>query len=242
MGDRDARMMEKGLFIAFEGIDGSGKSTQIKKLVEFLFDHNKHHHIILTREPYLDQEIRSILREDQDPHSQAEKLADLFITDRKIHVEQLILPNLQKGHLVISDRYKLSTITYQSAQGLSMSSLIDRHLGLPVPDVTFFIDIPVEIAIKRMERDVDRKEHKFEASADFLHTLRDNHHRARVRLHGENIVTIDGDRDPEVIFNDIKEHIVSLLQKADVVEVPAVQPVIDQLPPQETQLSLNRDV
>lgn len=106
---------KRGMFIAFEGIDGSGKSTQIKKFVLYLFDRDKHNHIVLTRNPYKDMNIRAILRADDDAMSQAEKLADLFIEDRRIFVEELVKPALEKGHTVITDRFKLATISYQAA-------------------------------------------------------------------------------------------------------------------------------
>ena len=203
------RMGEKGIFIVFEGIDGCGKSTQIRKLVKHIFKRDKYNHVVLTREPYRDAEIRKVITSDDDPMTEAEKLADLFISDRKKHVEELIKPILGMGLFVISDRYKLSTITYQSAQGLNMDGLIARHSNLPIPDMTFIVDISPEEARKRMDKEevsIRGKEHRFEANLDFSKKLRENHHKAKEILgkSGEKIFVINGERDTEAVFEDIK--------------------------------------
>ena len=202
-------MGKKGLFIAFEGIDGCGKSTQIRKLVQHLFEKSKYNHIVLTRNPYKNINIRQILTEDSDPYTQAELLAQLYITDREHQVEETVKPNLEKGHLVLTDRYKFSTIAYQGAQGLDMGELISRQAHLPVPDATFIIDVPATIARERMHKEdvsVRGKEHKFEANIDFAVQLRDNYLKAAGMLQAqkEHIFVIDGNRHPDEIFGEIK--------------------------------------
>src|SRR3989338_2485061 len=99
-----------GIFVVFDGIDGCGKTTQLKKFVDYIFQRNKYNNIIVTREPYKETDARKILYEGRDSSSQSEKLADLFINDRKRHAEDLIMPSLNKGWYVVCDRYKLSTI------------------------------------------------------------------------------------------------------------------------------------
>lgn len=198
---------KKGLFIAFEGIDGCGKSTQIRNLVEHIFNKSKYHHVVLTRNPYKNVNIREILHQDSDPHSQAEKLADLFISDRKQMAEDIVLPNLQKGCFVVTDRYKLSTISYQAAQGLDMQALIDKQDALPKPDLTFVIDVSAEEAMNRMKKEdinVRGKEHKFEAHLEFIKQLRENYHKIPGLLKNEKIFIINGERKPEEIAEEIK--------------------------------------
>jgi len=200
--------MEKGIFITFEGIDGCGKSTQIRELVKHIFEKNKHNHIILTRNPYKDANIRKILTQDSDPHSQAEKLAEMFINDRINHTNELIIPNLKAGRFVISDRYKLSTIAYQSAQGLDIKSLIERQSFLPIPDMCFIIDTSPEESSKRMKKEdvsIRGKEHKFESHLDFVKKLRENYHKSKELLPNEKIFIINGERSPEDISNEIKQ-------------------------------------
>lgn len=195
----------RGVFVAFEGIDGCGKTTQLKKFFEYLFSKNKHNHIVITREPFRETNIRKILYEENDPHSQAEKLAELFLADRKLHTKELISPSLEKGNHVITDRYKLSTISYQHAQGMEIEKLISMHDGLPVPDLTFVIDVPATEATKRMQKEEGRKAHKFEANLEFLEKVRMNFHKAKENLKDEKIFIIDGTKNPEEIFSEIKK-------------------------------------
>jgi len=199
---------KKGIFIAFEGVDGCGKSTQIRKFVDYLFLKDKHNHIILTRNPYKDVNIRKILREDNDPTSKSEQLAKLFIGDRKSMAEEVVIPNISQGHYVVSDRYKLSTATYQAAQGLSMKELLTMQKELPVPDITFVVDLPAVECSRRMKKDEIRdagKEHKFETNMDFLESVRQNYYKAKEMLPEEKIFIIDGSRDIETIAKEIRE-------------------------------------
>lgn len=193
-----------GLFIAFEGIDGSGKTTQLKKLVEYLFAKSKYAHVVVTREPYKETSIRKILHE-QDVIKQAERLAGLFIEDRKKHASELISPLTEKGFHVITDRYKLSTLAYQSAQGLPIDSLISLHNGLPVPQITFIIDLPASEADKRMNSEANRKKHKLEENTEFMEKVREQFKAAKSALAHEKIFVIDGNRDSELIWGEVKE-------------------------------------
>lgn len=197
--------MNRGMFIAFEGIDGCGKTTQIKKFVQYLFDRDKHNHIVFTRNPYLDTNIRGILREDDNALSQAERLAELFIADRKKHSEEVVLPALAKGQFVVSDRFKLSTITYQAAQGIDIQKLINRHFGVPVPSITFVVDVCAGEAARRMALEGKRNEHKFEKDLVFLESVRQNYFKAKELLPMEKIFIVNGERSVEAVFNEVRE-------------------------------------
>lgn len=194
--------MSKGKFIVFEGIDGCGKSTQARILADRFG-------VLLTQEPYDSQisaQVRKILREESDSYSRAEELTELFIKDRRIHVEEYILPRIERGENVVSDRYDLSTIAYQATQGLDINYLIGRHRGLLVPDITFFVDTPVEVCMKR----TDRQEKKFEDDAQFQNKLRMNYLLAFAKLtknNGRNINCVDGNRAIEDVARDIQSEI-----------------------------------
>lgn len=196
--------MKRGQFIVFEGIDGCGKTSQLKFFSEFLFSHDKHNHVLTTREPYKTLEIRKLVKDDPDPLSGAEKMTQIFLDDRKQHVEELITPALDKGWHVVSDRYKLSTIAYQSAQGLPMEHLIQIQSDLPVPDMTFIIDLPANIAAQRMALEKEREAvHKFESNLDFLERVRLQFKRLKDILADEKIFVIDGSRSKEEIHAEI---------------------------------------
>ena len=209
-------MEKRGTFITFEGIDGCGKSTQIKKFAEYLFNLNKHNHVILTRNPYKETKIRDILKKDSDPLSQAELLAELFIEDRKKHVAEIIIPNIQTGNFVVSDRYKLSTLAYQTAQGLNIHDLIKRHEGMPIPDITFIIDVSAEEAIRRMKLESERAEQKFESNIEFIKKLRENYLKLKDILKDEKIFIINGELDKESIFKSIKDNFEREIMKKNV--------------------------
>lgn len=202
---------KRGLFIVFEGIDGSGKSAQAFGLVKLISQMDKHNHILLTREPYRTREIRKILMLDENPEEKSEKLAELFVNDRKEHILELIIPNLEKGVFVVSDRYKYSTICYQAAQGLDISKLIEMHLGFLIPDIIFIIDVPVEIAMERMKKDNIRKsEQKFEKNVQFMEKVRQNYLSMKNLLQEEKIIFIDGSKSIEEVFEEVKSKFLAL--------------------------------
>ncbi len=203
-------MDKRGKFIVFEGIDGCGKSTQIFKFVEYLSKLSKYNHILLTRNPYKAREIRELLKTNDSPESQSEKLAELFVNDRKEQTQEIILPHLEKGHYVISDRYKLSTIAYQSAQGLEPSKLIEMHNGLPIPDITFIVDVPAKIGQERMDKD-NRTKHRLEASTEFQEKVRQKYMETLKHLPNEKIVIIDGTKSVEEIHKQITEEFEKLI-------------------------------
>ncbi len=193
------------MFIVFEGIDGCGKSTQIWKFSKYLSELNKYNHIIVTRESYKNLEIRKILKSDEKPEKQKEKLTQLFVNDRKNHIDKLIKPNLEKGIFVLSDRYKYSTIAYQSAQGQDIDELINLHKNMLIPDLVFIFDVSMENSIKRMKKDF-REEHKFEKNKEFLSKVKENYLKMPEIFPDENIVIINSNKTVEEIFEKIKEH------------------------------------
>jgi dTMP kinase len=192
--------MKKGLFVAFEGIDGCGKSTQARLLADYIFESNKYNHVVRTREPYKNADIRKILQSESDPYSQATKLAEMFIADRRNHVQDLIGPNLKKGTFVISDRYSFSTLAYQQTQGVDVKKLLQMHKGLPIADIIFIVDVPVEVAMNRMKKDTKRTtEQKFEKNKEFIAKLRKNYlSLAGLPLH--KVVIVDGTKSINEIF------------------------------------------
>jgi len=196
------------MFIVFEGIDGCGKGTQMLKLANFLFSLNKYNHILITREPYKLREIREILQKDEPAEEKSQELTELFVKDRKEHVDELINPALNKGIIVISDRYKYSTIAYQAAQGQDIKKLVEMHKGMPVPDFIFIVDTSVEEAFRRMNKDkkenIRKSEQKFERSREFQEKVRQNYLKMPELLPDEKIIILDGNKTIEEIFEDVK--------------------------------------
>ena len=146
-------MKNKSYFISFEGIDGSGKSTQIQKLAEFLeardFD------IVITREPggsIGGEEIRNLLLQGSVDRWSAETEILLFTAARRDHLERIIFPALEEGKIVICDRFTDSTRMYQGMRGANLRNLVDTLNEKVIkfdPDLTIVIDIDPEISLKR---------------------------------------------------------------------------------------------
>lgn len=194
--------MKRGLFIAFEGIDGCGKSTQMRKLVEYIFEKNKYNHVVATREPWKDTDIRKILQSDNDTYSQGRELAEMFINDRKEHMLRLIIPNICQGIHVVSDRYSFSTLAYQQTQGMDVIELLNMHKGVLIPDIIFVVDVPAEIAVDRMNNDKNTRasKHKFEKNTEFLEKLRQNYLKLAESLENHRVVVLDGTQSIDHIF------------------------------------------
>lgn len=143
----------RGRFITFEGIDGSGKSTQLRMLVEKL--RVRGIDLIATREPGgtpLGRRLREVFLETEETVAPIAELL-LFASDRAQHVELLIKPALSEGKVVISDRYADATFAYQgSGRGFpetTVDQVIELATGGLRPDLTLFFDLPVETALTR---------------------------------------------------------------------------------------------
>jgi dTMP kinase len=152
----------KGTFITFEGIDGSGKSTQLRLLANFL--RLQGYEVALTREPGgtpLGLHLRTVLLHSQE---QVDPLTELlvFAADRAQHVRRFLRPALESGHIVISDRYADATIAYQGGgRGFSpqlISEIVELATEGLKPDLTLLFDLPVADSITRTQRRTDDKQ------------------------------------------------------------------------------------
>ncbi|MDI6699542.1 MAG: dTMP kinase [Candidatus Saccharicenans sp.] len=145
------KQKEKGLFIVFEGIDGSGKSTQVELLARRL--RRRGLEVVTLREPTQGkwgQKIRELSRTSGSVSP--EKELELFISDRKENVARNIKPALVGGKTVILDRYYYSTLAYQGARGLPLEEIRRRHRRFAVvPDLVFILDVPVSTGLRRIK-------------------------------------------------------------------------------------------
>jgi dTMP kinase len=207
----------KGFFITFEGIDGSGKTTQIKLLDKYLRDRG--FEVVLTREPggtALGDEIRGILLNPKNTgmSSRAETL--LFEASRAQLVEKIIRPAIENGIIVICDRFFDSTIAYQgAARGLGVKEILEMSLwatsGL-VPDLTFLITLNVEICEQRMKTQLkkpdrienEKNEFKEKISRGYLDVA---------EIFKKRFEIIDGHMEIEDIFSIIKQKVEVLLNR-----------------------------
>lgn len=207
--------MTRGLFISLEGGEGSGKTTQIKAIQAALTAQGRD--VVVTREPGGTKEaekIRALLvqRDGGDWSPEAECL--LFFAARAMHVRDLIRPALDRGQVVITDRFTDSTRAYQACGRQVDKDWIERLnalvLGDFAPDLTLILDLPVETGLRRSGRrlaastgDGGHAEDRFERlDLDFHHRMRDGY-LAVARAEPERCCVIDADRPADAVTRDI---------------------------------------
>ena len=141
--------MKRGLLIAFEGIDGTGKSTQLPHLADWL--RGQGCAVVETREPTdgpYGREIRALYR-DRSRVSREREL-ELFVLDRRQHVTECILPALEQGRIVLTDRYYFSTAAYQGAGGSDPAAIFAANAFAPEPDLVLLLTLPVGEGVARI--------------------------------------------------------------------------------------------
>ncbi|MCY4262428.1 MAG: dTMP kinase [Candidatus Dadabacteria bacterium] len=195
-------------FITFEGVDGSGKSTQAKLLADYLSrSGNK---VFLTREPgegRLGELIRTEILDRKDISIDPYAELCLFCADRAQHVRELILPKLRDGYTVICDRYYDSTLAYQGSGREIDPDLVHRmatasSLGVE-PDITFFLSIPVPQALLRLEGRQKEKNRMDEESSEF-HRRVDEGYRHLIGKKIPRIKVIEATVSPGEIHMEIR--------------------------------------
>ncbi|MGY6704651.1 dTMP kinase [Roseinatronobacter sp.] len=195
-----------GIFLTFEGIDGSGKSTQARALATALRADG--HDVALTREPGGStgaEAIRALLVEGDADRWSPETEILLFNAARRDHLEKTVLPALARGAVVISDRFADSTRVYQGAARASLRPMVDQLHELVIgmePDLTFIIDMDAQTAL---ERGLARNsgEDRFEdMGAAFQQTLRAGF-LDLARMSPERVQVVDGARDMAAISADV---------------------------------------
>jgi dTMP kinase len=195
------------MFISFEGIDFSGKSTQLELLKDYLVEHNKK--VEILREPggtEISEKIRNILLDTKNLVMFAEAELLLFSASRAQLVREKIRPYLQKGIYVISDRFHDSSTAYQGyGRGVPLNIVNQVHdlaIGETIPELTFFIDIPVGIANERRKKKSKGKLDRIELSdIEFYNRVRSGY--LEIARKEERFKVIDGTQTIETIQNQI---------------------------------------
>lgn len=199
-------MAARGVFITFEGIDGVGKSTQIKLLAERLRADG--HAPCLTREPGGStgaEEIRNLLVQGDPGRWSGETECLLFTAARRDHLEKTILPALEAGKIVLCDRFADSTRVYQGLARGDLRALVDRlhaqFIGRE-PDLTFILDMAPEAALHRGLARGSGEDRFEEMGLPFQHRLRAGF-QAIAHEYPERCRLIDAARAPEIIAAEI---------------------------------------
>lgn len=143
------KLSKQGVLIVFEGTDGTGKSTQLQLLSQYL--QKIGYPVVATREPTegrYGKKIRALYL-NRCQYSREEEL-EMFLADRREHVRELLLPALKQGKVVLCDRYFLSTAAYQGARGFDPESILQKNNFAPDPDLALLFQVPLETGLERI--------------------------------------------------------------------------------------------
>lgn len=206
--------MAKGLFITFEGGEGSGKTSIITRLVPMLEKLGQN--VLTSREPggvKIAEDIRNIILNPENTQMCYETEALLFAASRMQHLREKVIPALESGKLVICDRYLDSSLVYQGySRGLGFEKVMQVNaFALEyMPKKTFFIDVKPTVGLERLKgrEKCDRLDKEKLEFHDKIY----QGYKELARLYPDRIVTINGERDIEEIVLDIYNQILSLLK------------------------------
>lgn len=199
-------MTRRGWFIVLEGIDGSGKSEQAARLARWL--RSERHIVVSTREPtdgHWGRTYRAWARGEFE--ASPDEVLRWFLDDRREHVARVIGPALERGEVVLCDRYRDSTRAYQAAQGIDRERLAELFAGdeLPAPDLVLWLRVPVATALARLG---PRAGERFERS-DFLTRVDAEYERL-------GLVPIDGSASPDAVELALRARVQRLFARAPV--------------------------
>ncbi len=199
-------MAKFGKFIAIEGLDGSGSSTQVNMLADYIFKKGLKAHI--TKEP-TNNIIGGLIRGQLTNNWKTSQICFqlLFSADRAHHLETEIEPSLKKGNIVICDRYMYSTLAYGPVEGPDMEWLEQINSKFRRPDLTIILKVPPKVCIDRIKK--TRHEIELFESEEKLTKVWQNYEKIEKKY--KNIVIIDGNRPIEQIHKDIVNEVEKIL-------------------------------
>ncbi len=191
--------MKRGTFIAFEGIDGAGKTTQVDLLTQFLEKAGEA--FIRSKEPTDKAWGQKMSQSAAHGRMTLEEELQAFSNDRRQHVDELIEPGLVAGKTVILDRYFYSTIAYQGARGGDARKIAEKMMSnFPEPDVVFLLDVPAAVGIDRIKHkrgvtpNAFEKEESLKVAREIFNSMAEGH---------ANVVKIDGTLPIELIREEV---------------------------------------
>lgn len=212
-------MNSPGLFISVEGGEGSGKSTLIHRLVEYLQAENIS--FVNTREPggsSISEEIRNIVVQGRGDKLDALTEALLFNAARRDHLQTTIIPALKAGKVVLCDRFFDSTLVYQGyVQNVDISLLKTLHSQVCydiLPNITYLLDVPTEVGLYRAnKRKYNMNENRFEEKGFQFHEKVRNSFLELANEHKDRVHLIDATQTEVSIYNSVLNHLSQFLVK-----------------------------
>lgn len=212
-----------GFFITFEGIEGSGKTTQIRKAGDYLDTRNIP--FIITEEPggtELGSELRQILLNRTSLHIVEKAELLLFAADRAQHIEEIVLPAMKGGKVVLCDRFSDATVAYQGygrGLGLEFITVVNNFSSQSLtPDLTLLFDIPVETGLERIKKRASQMgkvplDDRFESEkTEFHQRIRDGY-LSLLRDEPDRIRLIDGSGTMDEVTQKVCHYMAELIDR-----------------------------
>ncbi|MGZ9413616.1 dTMP kinase [Mycoplasma sp. 480] len=208
------------MFITFEGLDGSGKSTILEKLKKYFKENYSNLSFVYTREPGGNnlkeaEKIREIIL---DPTNSIDAMSEavLFAASRRLHLEKIIWPSLKENKIVICDRYVDSSIAYQGAGQLigtnKIKELNDIVINGTYPNYTFLFDLSPEESRKRLISQNNHCDDRIEKNAlEFFQRVYDSYHQM-AKSDSKRYIIIDASKSVETVFEQVKNKIDKILE------------------------------
>ncbi len=206
--------LSRGVLIAFEGIDGSGKTTQIEKIAEFLRKHN--YSVTVTHEPTRNSPYAQLIKNKVKKHREEitpEEELEWYTKDRQWDLKTNILPNLEKNHVVLVDRYYLSSAAYQGAlNAFSLEFVLKKNSFALKPDLWLILDVPVSLGQSRIRnREKKLNEDQLEIP-NYQEEVRENYKKLTKMDIGGQIEWVDASMDEEKLTEIIGNLILVFLK------------------------------
>lgn len=208
--------MEKGLFVAFEGGDGSGKSTIIEKIYTWLKESG--HDCVLTREPggiKISEKIREVILDTENTEMDGRTEALLYAAARRQHLVEKVIPAINAGKIVLCDRFVDSSLAYQGyARGLGINEVFEINkfaIGDCMPDVSILFDISPEVGLERINKNSSREVNRLDLEKiDFHNKVREGYTKV-YENNKDRMIKINAEKSIDQVFETVKKIFLDLL-------------------------------
>lgn len=204
--------MNKGCFIVFEGGEGSGKSTILEMIYNWMIDNNID--CIKTREPggiKIAEQIRSVILDRDNTEMDGRCEALLYAASRRQHLVERVIPALESGKVVLCDRFLDSSLAYQGyARGLGIQEIYEINkfaINGYFPDLTLFFDVKPEVGLERINKNKDREVNRLDLEKiDFHNKVREGYN-ILLQRNNNNMIKIDASKSINEVFESVKASI-----------------------------------